>query len=127
METANSNTVQVKATVPVDPVIYDKEINRLLLQNFKIHLLKTGKVCPRPWHWGYFYNAFQPLYESLWLMGWWQTSDQEKRDRFIEQLDYLAQHTLRFRRAYHFLCGIEDSDWHFARNSYFIPGKKTGY
>ena len=91
----------------------DKELDISLLFNFKSHLLKTGKICPKPWFWGRFFNEYRPRYESYWLVQWWQTSDAEKRARFLEQLDYLAHETGHFREAYSFLCGIEDRDWHY--------------
>ena len=91
----------------------DGELNISLLYNFKSHLHKTGKVCPKPWFWGRFYMEFQPMYESYWLAQWWQTSDADKRARFMEQLDYLAHETSHFRAAYCFLCNLEDNDWHY--------------
>ena len=90
-----------------------EELNISLLYNFKSHLYKTGKVCPKPWFWGRFFMEYQPKYESYWLAQWWQTSDTEKRVRFMEQLDYLARETGCFRKAYCFLCGMEDKDWHY--------------
>lgn len=95
----------------------DKDLDISLFYNFKSHLLKTGKVCPRPWCWGRFFMAFQPRYESYWLADWWQTSDIEKRERLLEQLDFLVRQTGQFRAAYRFLCNLEDKDWHFSRDT----------
>lgn len=106
---------QPVASTLVDTLFDEKELDISLLFNFKSHLHKTRKICPRPWIWGRFFIEYQPGYESYWLVQWWQTSDTEKRNRFLEQLDYLAHETGHFRQAYSFLCRLEDQDWHYSR------------
>lgn len=96
-----------------EPATDPDALNISLLYNFKSHLHKTGKVCPKPWFWGRFFIKYRPKYESYWLAQWWQTSDADKRARFMEQLDYLARETGYFQAAYCFLCSIEDKDWHY--------------
>ncbi len=88
-----------------------KNIERLI--SLKLHMERTDKICPKAWHWGRFYKSFHPMHESYWLSTWWETTDDEKRLRFNEQLNYLAKQTVRFRDAYKFLLAMEDRSWHF--------------
>ena len=88
-----------------------KNIEQLI--SLKLHMEQTGKICPKAWHWGRFYKSFHPMHKLYWLTTWWETTDDEKRLRFNEQLNYLAKQTIRFRDAYEFLLGIEDRNWHF--------------
>lgn len=88
-----------------------KNIEQLIA--LKLHMEQTGKICPKAWHWGRFYKSFHPMHESYWLSTWWETTDDEKRLRFNEQLNYLAKQTIRFRDAYKFLMKMEDRNWHF--------------
>jgi len=88
-----------------------KNIEQLI--SLKLHMEQTGKICPKAWHWGRFYKSFHPMHESYWLTTWWETTDDEKRLRFNEQLNYLAKQTVRFRDAYKFLLTMEDRNWHF--------------
>lgn len=101
-------------STPAEPLYNDRELNISLLFNFKSHLHKSGKICPKPWFWGRFFIEYQPGYESYWLVQWWQTNDEQKRVRFLQQLEYLARETGHFREAYSFLCAIEDRDWHYS-------------
>lgn len=87
-----------------------KNIEQLI--SLKLHMERTGKICPKAWHWGRFYKSFHPLHESYWLTTWWETTDDEKRLRFHEQLNYLAKQTVRFSDAYKFLMIMEDRNWH---------------
>ena len=105
----------------VEPSCDDRELDISLLFNLKSHLHKTGKICPKPWYWGRFFIEYQPGHESYWLVQWWQTNDVEKRERFLQQLDYLARETRHFREAYNFLCAIEDGDWHYLSRSISMP------
>ena len=57
------------------------------------------------------------MHESFWLTTWWETTDDEKRFRFNEQLNYLATQTIRFKDAYKFLLEIEDKFWHYKNNN----------
>jgi hypothetical protein len=98
------------------PVISASSIYAQRLGALKKHLQETCKVCPKPWYWGRFFTQFQPLYESYWLMQWWNTTDEEKYGRFITQLDYLACHTNRFQNAYWYLMTIGDSNWHYRKS-----------
>lgn len=88
-----------------------KNIEQLI--SLKLHMERTGKICPKAWHWGRFYKLFHPMHESYWLTTWWETTDDEKRLRFNEQLNYLAKQTIRFKGAYKFLLKMEDRNWHF--------------
>ena len=98
--------------------VEEQQNNIKQLISLKLHMQRTGKICPKAWHWGRFYKSFRPMHESYWLTTWWETTDDEKRLRFNEQLNYLAKQTIRFRDAYKFLLGIEDSNWHFKITPY---------
>jgi hypothetical protein len=93
--------------------VNEQKKNIVQLIFLKLHMEQTGKICPKAWYWGRFYKSFHPLHESYWLTTWWDTTDDEKRLRFNEQLNYLAKQTIRFSDAYNFLLGIEDRNWHF--------------
>lgn len=99
--------------------IEEQKKNIEQLTSLKLHMEKTGKVCPKAWHWGRFYKLFHPMHESYWLTTWWETTDDEKRCRFYEQLNYLARQTIRFRDAYTFLMEIEDRNWYFNKQKPF--------
>ena len=101
--------------------IEERRNNIEKLNSLKLHMEVTGKICPKAWHWGRFYKFFHPMHESYWLSSWWETTDDEKRRRFDEQLNYLATQTIRFGDAYQFLLRIEDRNWHRKPNS---PGFK---
>ena len=88
-----------------------KNIEQLI--SLKLHMERTGKICPKAWHWGRFYKSFHPMHESYWLTTWWETTDDEKQHRFHEQLNYLAKQTVRFSDAYEYLLKMEDRNWHF--------------
>lgn len=90
-----------------------KNIEQLIA--LKLHMERTGKICPKAWHWGRFYKSFHPMHESYWLSTWWETTDDEKRLRFNKQLNYLAKQTIRFRDAYEYLLQMEDRNWHFKK------------
>lgn len=107
----------VEAGIIHSPVVDERRLNRNLLRSFTLYLADTGKICPRPWYWARFYHLYRPHYESYWLMMWWQTSDEEKNIRFLEQLEYLAKHTMRFKQAYRYLIGIDEKDWYIKRKS----------
>lgn len=103
------------AVMKIDPipVISESTIYADRLATLKRHLEETNKICPKPWYWGRFYTNFQPLYESYWLMQWWNTTDDEKYERFVTQIDYLAYNTTRFQNAYWYLMTIGDHNWHY--------------
>jgi|GEM_PF-3498259 len=98
--------------------VEEQQNNIKQLISLKLHMQRTGIICPKAWHWGRFYKSFRPMHESYWLTTWWETTDDEKQLRFNEQLIYLAKQTIRFRDAYKFLLGIEDSNWHFKTTPY---------
>ena len=83
------------------------------LTSLKLHMQRTGIICPKAWHWGRFYKSFHPMHESYWLTTWWETTDDEKQRRFHEQLNYLAKQTVRFSDAHEYLLKMEDRNWHF--------------
>jgi hypothetical protein len=97
------------------PVIGESSISSVRLAEFKKNLLEQGIICPRPWYWGRFFSLFRPHYESYWLMQWWSTSDEEKNERFLTQLDYLAYNTMRFQDAYWYLNSIGRQNWYYSR------------
>ncbi len=116
---ANDSPVYLKNGLQKYQYFVEEQQNNIKqLISLKLHMQRTGKICPKAWHWGRFYKSFRPMHESYWLTTWWETTDDEKQLRFNEQLNYLAKQTIRFRDAYKFLLGIEDSNWHFKTNLY---------
>jgi len=116
---ANDSPVYLKNGLQKYQYFVEEQQNNIeQLISLKLHMQRTGKICPKAWHWGRFYKSFRPMHESYWLTTWWETTDKEKRLRFNEQLNYLAKQTIRFRDAYKFLLGIEDSNWHFKTTLY---------
>lgn len=103
--------------------VEEQQNNIEQLISLKSHMQRTGKICPKAWHWGRFYKSFRPMHESYWLTTWWETTDDEKQLRFNQQLNYLAKQTIRFRDAYKFLLGIKDSNWHFKTTLYTLNHK----
>jgi len=118
---ANDSPVYLKDGLQKYQYFVEEQQNNIeQLISLKLHMQRTGKICPKAWHWGRFYKSFHPMHESYWLTTWWETTDDEKQLRFNEQLNYLAKQTIRFRDAYKFLLGIEDSNWHRKAES---PGR----
>jgi len=116
---ANDSPVYLKDGLQKYQYFVEEQQNNIeQLISLKLHMQRTGKICPKAWHWGCFYKSFHPMHESYWLTTWWETTDDEKQLRFNEQLNYLAKQTIRFRDAYKFLLGIEDSNWHFKTTPY---------
>ena len=105
----NNSAIQINH----GPVIGENTINSNRLIEYKAYLESSGRICPRPWYWSRFYSMFQPFYESYWLMQWWNTTDAEKKERFLAQLDYLTDNTMRFQDAYWYLNSIGDQNWHY--------------
>ena len=87
------------------------------LDDFKAHLVGTGKICPRPWCWKRFFILFNPGHEPPWLSAWWVTSAREKKDIFLKQLEYLAWHTDHFHAACRFLHEMDQDNWLFKSKS----------
>lgn len=116
--TCYDKSYEKAAVMKIDPipVISTSSIYADRLASFKKHLECSRKVCPKPWYWGRFYTNFQPLYESYWLMQWWNTKDEEKHERFITQIDYLAYNTNRFQNAYWYLMNIGDHNWYYRKS-----------
>ena len=100
--------------------VEEQQNNIKQLISLKSHMERTGKICPKAWHWGRFYKSFHPMYSSYWLTKWWETTDDQKQFRFNEQLNYLAKQTIRFNEAYKFLLGIEDRNWHFKTDPHIL-------
>ncbi len=93
--------------------IQERRRNIKQLNMMKSHMHASRKICPKPWHWGRFYKIFHPMYESYWLNTWWEKTDEEKRDQFFQQLEYLAMQTIKFNDAYAYLSAIEEQNWYF--------------
>jgi len=83
----------------------------VMLEEFKAHLQASGKICPRPWCWKRFYIMFNPGMEPPWLSAWWTVSRQEKKDLFLQQLEYLAARPDHFHSACRFLLRLGDENW----------------
>ena len=89
------------ASMPVGPA----------LDAFKAYLERTGRICPKPWCWKRFFILFKPACEPPWLSSWWVMSAQEKKDLFLQQVEYLARHTDQFHMACRFLHELDKEFW----------------
>jgi hypothetical protein len=81
------------------------------LPAFRAYLEKTGRICPRPWCWMRFFILFQPVGEPPWLSSWWTTSNRDKQDLFLKQMEYLARYTDQFHAACRFLHELDREYW----------------
>ena len=84
-----------------------------ILAEFKAQLQATGRIYPRPWCWKRFCIMFNLAVEPPWLSTWWTMSRQEKKDLFLQQLEYLAAQPMRFQSACRFLHRLGDENWVF--------------
>ena len=79
-----------------------------------------GRVCPQPHAWNRLYDllpnrrrdgyGFMPA-APLILGAWWETGDEQKRERLVEQLQWADSHgALTTIQA--FLATLAEEDWH---------------
>lgn len=82
----------------------------------------NGRTVPNPMRWNEFWQFLEKsvpkevkisrLEPPLILAGWNFSSDSEKRERFLNHLEWACNHGLS-ERAFDFLAKLSDSDWYY--------------
>lgn len=81
-----------------------------------------GRICPAPQTWNKFWQLLPDRERSgsgwrpalpLILAAWHATSDDQKRERFIEHLAWARDHGI-LQVASDFLTALSDAEWHCA-------------
>ena len=82
--------------------------------------MSNGRVCPEPQPWNKLWEmlpererrgaSWEPP-PPLILAAWWETSDAEKRERFIEHLRYADRHGA-LGEVEKFLASLSKDQWH---------------
>jgi hypothetical protein len=81
---------------------------------------QDGRVCPKPAAWNRLYELLPDRRRDgygfippapLILDGWHDSSDEQKRDRFIEHLQWAHTHNA-LAKVHHFLLRLPESEWH---------------
>lgn len=84
------------------------------------YCVKGGRVCPTPIKWNDLWEMLPNRRRSnigwepplpLVLGAWWHTSDQEKRERLIEHIQWADRHGA-LDRVDAFLRGLPEHEWH---------------
>lgn len=83
-------------------------------------MLEARQVCPIPKHWNDVWNrlpnrthvgqGWQPALPLI-LAAWWETSDEEKRDRFESHLRWAREHGA-LADIIEYLNALQPADWH---------------
>jgi hypothetical protein len=83
------------------------------LEDFTKYYLSGNRICPLPVKWDEFYTILGRPREvpPLVLSGWNFSSDRDKRNRFIEQLEYASRRGLH-EAADTFLRNLKAQEWH---------------
>ena len=80
-----------------------------------------GRVCPQPLLWNKLWEMLPGRHRvgggwapaaPLILAAWWATSDCEKRQRFLEHIQYANEHGVLDEVA-DYLRALSPDDWHF--------------
>lgn len=77
--------------------------------------ISAKRICPQPQKWDQLVRMLprrgdEPL-PPLILAAWWHTSDQQKRERFLDHLQY-ADEVGALDRVVAFLAALQTDDWH---------------
>lgn len=78
----------------------------------------NNRVCPKGQKWAEVGEIIkikpgQPGYLTPLILGGWDSSDEEKRDRLKKQIEYACKDTAMFENLKNFILSLKDDDWHY--------------
>jgi len=86
-------------------------------ENFIADILIEGRICPMPPHWANLWkmlpkqpNGTEPPLPLI-LGAWWNTEDDDKRERFRLHLRWADEHEA-LERVAEFINSLKPQDWH---------------
>ena len=82
------------------------------------YCLDNNRICPMPQKWAEVGEIIkikpgQPGYLTPLILGGWDSSDEEKRDKLKKQIDYASKDTEMFEKLKNFILSLKDDDWHY--------------
>ena len=97
-------------------------IKKITLEELKIYVKSNNRICPIPIKWLRMYELIQrhsvgkikPNLMPL-ILGGWEASDDEKRDRLESQIEFSFKNSVLFSRISNYLLNLKDNDWYSDR------------
>ena len=89
------------------------------IDDLKKYVSSNNRICPIPVVWDEFVkildlaNTMPPNLIPLILNGWHITSDLDKRNRVLAQIDYASKDEERFIKLEKFILNIKENEWHY--------------
>tara|TARA_Y100000591_G_C21284571_1_gene428915 strand:- start:115 stop:390 length:276 start_codon:yes stop_codon:yes gene_type:complete len=82
------------------------------------YCLDNNRICPMPHKWTEVGEIIKirpglPGYLTPLILGGWDSSDEEKRDRLKKQIEYASKDTEMFEKLKNFILSLKDDDWHY--------------
>ena len=76
----------------------------------------NNRVCPIPIKWQEVLDILKigvgnPGYLTPLILGGWDSTDEEKRDRVNKQIEYAASNPEMYKKLENFLLGLKDDQW----------------
>lgn len=79
-------------------------------------IIKNNRICPQPQKWNQLWEIIksktdEKISSPLILAAWWETSDDEKLERFKYHLK-VAERLNRIKEVELYMHSMNESDWH---------------
>ena len=79
--------------------------------------LKNNRICPQPQHWNKLWEIIKSKTDEkislpLILAAWWETSDDEKSERFKYHLK-IAERLNAMNEVEMYIQSMNENDWHY--------------
>jgi hypothetical protein len=94
-------------------------MKKITLKQLKIYVKSNNRICPKPLKWSRMYEIIQRNSASKILpnlmpliLGGWDASDDEKRNRLELQIDFSFKNSILFSRVSNYLLNLKDTDWY---------------
>ena len=90
-----------------------------MINELKAYCTQNNRVCPNPQQWNELWQMLPELKREgsgwipsapLILAAWWHTSDDEKRERLFEHIDYAANHNF-LKQSDAYLRALPEDQW----------------
>jgi len=95
-------------------------MKKITLEELKIYVKSNNRICPMPMKWLRMHEIIErhsvgktlPNLMPL-ILGGWDASDDEKRDRLESQIDFSFKNPILFSKISNYLLNLKDADWHY--------------
>jgi len=101
-----------------------KQEPKTFLEEIIDYLDEKNIVCPQPNHWNKLWsrlpdcvrneNGEWSIGQPLILGAWWDSTDQEKRERFVEHINWANEHDM-LEKFYRMMLDIDEEGWEYYR------------